>query len=82
MGLFDNFVIDCPHCGKSDVIQTKAMPDPYLETYTNDDLPNEIAVELHGEVMPCNHCQKEYVLIAMPKYEMRAFPLAPTAGGR
>lgn len=55
MGCFDTVLVNCPGCGKSNEIQSKAG-DCILKTFGIDDAPDVIKADLNGEEIECQEC--------------------------
>jgi DNA-directed RNA polymerase subunit RPC12/RpoP len=72
MGMFDRVMGGCPNCGRTLEFQSKAG-DCTLHTYPFDAVPPEIAKDLAGEVIMCEHCRHEYVLT--PRVTVHSVPM-------
>lgn len=63
MGMFDEVVGDCVGCGDRMVIQSKSG-DCTLATYSAEQTPTEIAVDVEGKVVFCENCGTRHRLVA------------------
>lgn len=62
MGMFDSFHADCPNCGHSLEFQSKSGAC-MLANYDKSNLPPvDTAVDLNGEVVRCQFCNKNILL--------------------
>lgn len=52
MGMFDSVYVTCPRCGSSVEFQSKAG-ECYLRTYSNQEVPTEIAADLNDTSERC-----------------------------
>ncbi len=66
MGMFDSVYVDCPNCGGSVEMQTKAG-ECYLERYTLDDAPAALLIDILNDPAWCRHCKSWFVLVS-PEY--------------
>lgn len=66
MGMFDTVQVDCPNCGHELDFQSKAGPC-ILATYTPNNVPIEIALDLHEEYKWCPKCD-EVITLRLPCY--------------
>jgi len=55
MGMFDSLYVGCKECGEMVEFQSK-VGKCYLNKYTIDNCPTEIALNLNGEISICNKC--------------------------
>jgi ribosomal protein L37E len=55
MSAFDELKIQCTHCGKGIVIQSKAMDMPRQDQYHFQDAPVEVLADCVG-THECKHC--------------------------
>lgn len=62
MGCFDTVLVNCPGCGKSNEIQSKAG-DCILQTFLLDDAPDVIKSDLNGEEIECQQCGAVYRIV-------------------
>lgn len=70
MGMFDSLFVNCPHCSKSNELQSKS-DKCLLKRYNRYNAPLTIMGDLLG-THTCCHCNKKYKLIMThaPKFEV------------
>lgn len=66
MGCYDTVVFQCPKCEKTFSVQTKAGRCT-LSDFHQGAVPIEIASNLTGEIVHCEHCSTE-LRIVYPEY--------------
>ena len=62
MGCFDTILVNCPGCGKSNEIQSKAG-NCLLDTFELDKAPDVIKSDLNGERIVCKTCGAVYRIV-------------------
>ena len=81
MGLFDSVFADCPHCGSKVEFQSKEAADPYMNTYSPDDAPDEIKWDILNSPERCLKCHGWMALVDHkypPGWRRDAPTLTPT----
>lgn len=63
MGLFDSVWVNCPKCDHRVEFQSKAMPDPYCNSFTLADAPTEILTDIMNSPEFCQSCGEWFALI-------------------
>ncbi len=61
MGMFDRVFISCPSCGVQNEVQSKAGKCA-LDTYWQESVPLNIAIDIEGTVVTCDNCQTRYMV--------------------
>lgn len=65
MGMFDTVIARCPRCCAEVVFQSKAGPCA-LETFTLDEVPREVAVDVMQDMEWCSTCDTPVRLLELP----------------
>lgn len=55
MGMFDSVLLSCPKCHNAVEFQSKAGKCT-LHTYTSNQVPIEIAIDINGDTTVCENC--------------------------
>lgn len=61
MGMFDSVMFLCTECGAPIEVQSKAG-ECFMEVFSPDDVPTEIAVDIAGEPVWCPKCEVEFLV--------------------
>jgi hypothetical protein len=77
VGLFDSIYAGCPGCGAKVEFQTKADEQPYMNTYTLDDAPAHLLIDVLNDPHYCQKCGAWLALID-PAYPPNGQPPRPT----
>ena len=63
MGLFDSVYANCPRCGRTNEFQSKADDCPYMNSYTVDDAPTHILIDVLNDPRYCAGCGEWFALV-------------------
>lgn len=62
MSIFDRLYVPCPTCSKPVEFQTKAG-DPYCNTFTLDNAPAEVLIDVMNDPIYCEACGQWFALV-------------------
>lgn len=62
MGMFDTAWFVCPRCGEELDIQSKAGDCNLHDYNATYGVPEDIAIDIEGELVYCPKCHKEYIV--------------------
>lgn len=66
MGMFDSVWFKCPKCGNQVEKQSKAG-ECVLKNISPDDVPVDIAVDINGDILCCEECDKTFTIFVWPE---------------